>query len=929
MASNREERQLMRQRGAGTRKIKEVNFGLSLFGQPAEDSSQSVSRPTIADEQPPAPTLPSLFPPLASETAATEPLQPQPEPSLEPTNISSAESSTQRTPGSARNKLPPRPSTFDIPADEELDISRSNKRRRIESPKEASPLIDAQPGTQPAISTQSAVEEPLAPSLNEGIAIPIRTAATSQTRPRPESPTDEAPPLPADEANEIPREDLNDAPEVAELDSTTITVPEPPQTNGTASPSSDTSTGRGRRKRGRPSPSRSVASNAEPAEPTDSTVYQPTEAPQPPPQLEEPTESPRGQESPTQSEIQQAQEKRLRSRTPASVQTPEESPPAEAPPAEAPPAEAPPVEAAPIRDASSGPAASDTATGKSGRGRGRKRKNVEDTGEAVTSPGSNEYATSQPEGGVEPDEVSTAREPTGSPRDQLNGVDKGKKRAGRPKKLPSPSLVPVEEPEPESRQPNTVIEQDQPDSQAAESAPRKRSQRRNREPTPRQEEQPAAVPEVETAPAPISRRQRRGGEPTPMEEETAPEVEPEAPRAGRKKKQRGQRGVTPREELPEPEPEVETEVARPDRKRKQREQEQPEPEAEVAVQAPRAGRKRRQREQEPEATQTEQPQPEPEIEQPRPGKKRKQRHAQEPTSEQQQQESELEPESSAQPKGTTRRRGERPTMQPEEQPAQEEPTEEQPATKRKPRQPRGETVPVTVHRLANPFSLHGVLVDEFASENEADTPADDTNKQTAKQLSRGGVNPADVLAQICRETLEKTLNSLKNGISNEANTAKRAEWTLRKKAVEAFGSELEGRLLDLSEMLDSNFMLGAKVKKAKRNMMDLRSRLDQVRREREAVALRMDAVRREHTKAEQAGLNRSTINHTLHNLDLALERGSRPTTEEKPLTAGLEFRLRHMAQNVSSTVAGARGGLLNQIKSFNAQLEAVAKRLEG
>jgi hypothetical protein len=72
--------------------------------------------------------------------------------------------------------------------------------------------------------------------------------------------------------------------------------------------------------------------------------------------------------------------------------------------------------------------------------------------------------------------------------------------------------------------------------------------------------------------------------------------------------------------------------------------------------------------------------------------------------------------------------------------------------------------------------------------------------------------------------------------------------------VEAFSTELEGRLFDLSEMLDSNFMLGSKVKKAKRKMMDLRSRLDHVRREREAVALRMDAVRSEHAREEQAGL---------------------------------------------------------------------------
>ncbi|KAJ0374761.1 hypothetical protein COL922a_014207, partial [Colletotrichum nupharicola] len=173
-----------------------------------------------------------------------------------------------------------------------------------------------------------------------------------------------------------------------------------------------------------------------------------------------------------------------------------------------------------------------------------------------------------------------------------------------------------------------------------------------------------------------------------------------------------------------------------------------------------------------------------------------------------------------------------------------------------------------------------------------------TTRQADKLPTRSGVNAADVLAQICRETLEKTLTTLKNGIDNEANAARRQEWTLRRKAVEAFGTELEGRLFELSGMLDSNFMLGVKVKKAKRNMMDLRARLDQVRREREAIALRTDAVRREHMIAEKSRMARSTISHSLHNLDLALERGQNRTTgEDESLTAGLEFRLRNAAQN--------------------------------
>jgi hypothetical protein len=205
-----------------------------------------------------------------------------------------------------------------------------------------------------------------------------------------------------------------------------------------------------------------------------------------------------------------------------------------------------------------------------------------------------------------------------------------------------------------------------------------------------------------------------------------------------------------------------------------------------------------------------------------------------------------------------------------------------------------------------------------------------------KLPKRGGVNPADVLSQICRETLEKTLTTLKNGIANETNPARRAEWTRKKKAVEAYETELEGRLFELSEMLDSNFVLSVQLKKAKREMMDLRGRLYQVRKERETVALRMDAVRRKHAEEESARMARISINNSLHSLELAVERSQNRASAEADdaesadasPTVGLEFMLRSVAEAVSSTAAGAQGGLLDQIKSFNEQLEATARKLE-
>jgi hypothetical protein len=200
------------------------------------------------------------------------------------------------------------------------------------------------------------------------------------------------------------------------------------------------------------------------------------------------------------------------------------------------------------------------------------------------------------------------------------------------------------------------------------------------------------------------------------------------------------------------------------------------------------------------------------------------------------------------------RRDDNTATQPEErQDTQQEVEEEDPnPTRKRTRQPPGETVPVTVHRLVNVASLAPRASGPESPVEDGESADELATKGKTKLPKRGGVNPADVLSQICRETLEKTLATLKNGIANETNPARRAEWTRKKKAVEAYETELEGRLFELSEMLDSNFVLGVQLKKAKREMMDLRGRLYQVRKEREAVALRMDAVRGKHAEEESA-----------------------------------------------------------------------------
>jgi hypothetical protein len=289
-------------------------------------------------------------------------------------------------------------------------------------------------------------------------------------------------------------------------------------------------------------------------------------------------------------------------------------------------------------------------------------------------------------------------------------------------------------------------------------------------------------------------------------------------------------------------------------------------EAETAVSKPQRGRPRknadRTTEPEPEVEEEPEESPVPKPHRGRPSKKGKRPAEPEPEPEpepatEDQTIPEAEP-TSSKPRGRPAKKAKRPVereAEPEaEAGAEQEPPESEPAEqpRRKAREPRGESFPVTVHRLANAVALAGRVTASNDSGDEEGSADELSSRQRTKVPSRGGVNPADVLSQICRETLEKTLTTLKNGIENEANATRRAEWTRKRKAVEAFGFELESRLMDLSEMLDSNFVLGVQLKKAKKEMMDLRSHLYRVKKERESVALQMDAVRCKHMEEEKA-----------------------------------------------------------------------------
>lgn len=215
---------------------------------------------------------------------------------------------------------------------------------------------------------------------------------------------------------------------------------------------------------------------------------------------------------------------------------------------------------------------------------------------------------------------------------------------------------------------------------------------------------------------------------------------------------------------------------------------------------------------------------------------------------------EIRPEASTEPdQPAKRRRGRRSGVAPEDNTTSRQPVSRrrQQDDEQEPRR-RGGTVAITVHRLANTHILDSTHAASDPSDNEQDS-ADELEALGKNFPSRNGVNAADVLSQICKEILDKHLTTLDNNIANDAaNQAKRSEYARQRKTIEAYGTQLEGRLFELSELLNSNFSLGVQLKKAKREAAEMRNRLLEVRQQRHEITLRMDAVRRKHGEEENA-----------------------------------------------------------------------------
>ncbi|MCJ1430112.1 hypothetical protein MMC29_008027 [Sticta canariensis] len=239
------------------------------------------------------------------------------------------------------------------------------------------------------------------------------------------------------------------------------------------------------------------------------------------------------------------------------------------------------------------------------------------------------------------------------------------------------------------------------------------------------------------------------------------------------------------------------------------------------------------------------------------------------------------------------------------------------------RKPPKNSMPITVYRMSTNDALD--------SENDRS----DSLINPSALPKNNAVNVVDVLAQICRELVSKSTDSFGEAAKNERNQSKKATLERKRNTIETYGEELDNRLFQLTETLDTNLALSARVRRADKEEKALRAELESLQEEHESIARQttqiQEANARLHTRAKLASL--------LRDIEAAVRQGRKMDLQHAEEVEGvggnegirtqavgnLDFLLRRVGEDGNCiSNAGGEGeteGLLDQVKSVNSLLE--------
>ncbi|KAK7544488.1 uncharacterized protein J3D65DRAFT_609740 [Phyllosticta citribraziliensis] len=249
-------------------------------------------------------------------------------------------------------------------------------------------------------------------------------------------------------------------------------------------------------------------------------------------------------------------------------------------------------------------------------------------------------------------------------------------------------------------------------------------------------------------------------------------------------------------------------------------------------------------------------------------------------------------------------------------------SEAQPKRQRARDEEAGETstIPITIYRLSKAPRLTG---------NEGEDEL--ANPRLEIPVRVPGVNAVDVLAEFMGEKMEDISARLREAVADEADKALRSKLKRQVNTVEEFGRELDSQLLHLREATYAGESLKARLKTTRKRREALTQEFLDIRKERDEIALRTDAVRRKYEEAEMARKRDQDLNAAIFDIELAVQRGKQNAERQGRQDEAPEMPLDWILDEVAGTVSlsGNGGGLLHKVKDFNAFLEQAAGVLEG
>lgn len=240
-------------------------------------------------------------------------------------------------------------------------------------------------------------------------------------------------------------------------------------------------------------------------------------------------------------------------------------------------------------------------------------------------------------------------------------------------------------------------------------------------------------------------------------------------------------------------------------------------------------------------------------------------------------------------------------------------TSTQPSKQRQRRKPG---IPILTYRITNVGRLP--TIDEAAHEDENDSDANEFTRAPPAFTSRKSGNAVDVLRQACVEAISIRIEELQD---SDLSRAELKNCTI---ALQSFNAALNTHLFQVSQALDHRLNLEARVRESRKEKAALQARWHEIRRQRDRIDLQKDEIRRQCWESKILDEKRFQASQAAFALENAVAREEEESEEDMDMASTLELRLRILAKDVSSQ---AGGGILQDLRKFNALLESLASTL--